>query len=170
LSTINKFQDLLADTDRYKASLYQFYLDLNAWRQFQSTMKLGWTRLRFEAGNRRQIPKERGIYAFSVALDPSNLPDHGYILYMGITGDDSAGTLHSRYAQYLGDLRRRNGRPKVYLMLERWRGDLFFSFVPIPDRRMSLSKLERAFLSAVNPPVNERDFEASISNARRAAF
>lgn len=55
-------------------------------------------------------------------------------------------------------------------MLERWEGDLFFSFVPIPDKRMSLSKIETAFLSAIRPPVNERDFEANISHTRRAAF
>lgn len=165
-----KFQDLVSDTDRYKASLYKFYLDLKAWRQFQSAFPLSWTRLRFDAVNRRQIPKERGIYAFTVALEPSSLPDHGYILYMGITGDDSGGTLNSRYSQYLGDLRRLDGRPKVYYMLERWKDDLFFSFVPIPDRRMSLKKLETAFLTAIKPPVNERDLEARISNSRRAAF
>lgn len=170
LTTHRKFQDLVFDTDRYKASLHQFYLDLKAWRQFEFTYPLTWTKLRFDPSNRRQIPKERGIYAFTVALTPSSLPEHGYILYMGITGDDSGGTLNSRYAQYLGDLRRQDGRPKVYYMLERWKDDLFFNFVPVPDRRMSLRKIENAFLSAIRPPVNERDLEARISNARRAAF
>lgn len=165
-----KLCDVIADTDRYKASLYQFCLDLKAWRQFRSKFQLSWTKLRFEVGNQPMVPKERGIYAFTLALDPSALPEHGYILYMGITGDSSAGTLNSRYAQYLGDLKRHDGRPKVYNVLRRWQGDLFFSFVPIPDRRISLRKIESEFLSAVNPPINERDFHARISNARRAAF
>lgn len=165
-----KLCDVIADTDRYKANLYQFCLDLKAWRQFRSKFQLSWTKLRFEVGSQVMIPKVRGIYAFTLALDSSTLPDHGYILYMGITGDSSHGTLNTRFGQYLGDLKRHDGRPKVYNVLMRWKDDLFFSFVPIPDRRISLRKLESEFLSAVNPPINERDFEARISNYRRAAF
>lgn len=83
---------------------------------------MAWTRFRFTKGNRTFIPKERGIYVFTVALDPAPLPDHGYILYMGITGDDSESNLYKRYSQYLGTQKR----PRVYNMLERWEGDLFF--------------------------------------------
>lgn len=166
--SINKhsYNDLLANTDHHKANLWSVYLDLMKWREFQATCPMTWTRFRFTRGNRPLIPKERGIYVFTVALDPAPLPEHGYILYMGITGDDSGSNLYKRYGQYLG----RQKRPRVYNMLERWKGDLFFSFVPIPDKRMSLSKIETAFLSAIRPPVNDRDFEASVSHARRAAF
>ncbi|WP_157076005.1 hypothetical protein [Erwinia persicina] len=166
--SINKhsYNDLLANTDHHKANLWSVYLDLMKWREFQATCPMTWTRFRFTSGNRPLIPKERGIYVFTVALDPAPLPEHGYILYMGITGDDSGSNLYKRYGQYLGLQKR----PRVYNMLERWKGDLFFSFVPIPDKRMSLSKIETAFLSAIRPPVNDRDFEASVSHARRAAF
>lgn len=170
MSGPRKYQDLIADTHRYKAGLYEFFLDLEAWREFRAAFPLTWTKVRFEDANHAHIPQERGIYAFTLALEPSDLPGHGYILYVGITGDDSRGTLQSRYSQYLGHLRRQDGRPKVYYMLERWRGDLFFSFIPIPDRSLSLAKLESALLSAVKPPVNQRDLEARASNAMRAAF
>lgn len=161
-----QFNDLLADIDHHKSSSWSVYLDLQKWRAFQASCPMKWTRFRFTRSNRPLIPKERGIYAFTVALDPSPLPEHGYILYMGITGDESESNLYKRYNQYLGTQKR----PRVYNMLKRWEGDLFFSFVPIPDRRMSLAKIEKEFLSAIRPPVNERDFEASISYARRAAF
>lgn len=162
----SRYSDLLTDIDHHKANIWSVYLDLQKWRDFQASCPMTWTRLRFTKGNRPLIPKERGIYAFTVALDPSPLPEHGYILYMGITGDESESNLYKRYGQYLGTQKR----PRVYNMLKRWEGDLFFSFVPIHDKRMSLSKIENAFLSAIRPPVNERDFEASVSCARRAAF
>lgn len=165
-----EYQDLVRDIDHYKANCWKFFLDLKAWRNFQTSFPLIWTKLRFDENNHSQIPKTRGIYAFTIALEPSLLPNHGYILYMGITGDTSEATLHSRFKQYCNDSKKKKGRPRVYNALERWNGDLFFSFVPIPDKRRSLSKIEREFLSAIIPPINERDITASISNARRAAF
>lgn len=165
-----KLHDLIQETDKYKASLYKFYLDLDAWRGFKSKFPLSWNKVKFDKATRTSIPKERGIYAFSLAWDTSALPDHGYILYMGITGDESNANLHSRFGQYLSELRRADKRPKVYYMLEKWKGDLFFNFVPIPDKRLSLKKLETEFLSALKPPINERDMTVSVSNARRAAF
>lgn len=165
-----KLNDLIADTDRYKASLYQFYLDLEAWRCFKSKFPLSWNKVKFNSSARTIIPKERGIYAFTLSWDTSDLPNHGYILYLGITGDDSTANLHSRFGQYLSELRRADKRPRVYYMLEKWKDDLFFNFVPIPDKRMSLKKIETEFLSAIQPPINIRDMTISVSNARRAAF
>lgn len=165
-----KYQDLIVDTNYYKANCWSFFLDLQAWRKFQVNYPLNWTRLKFEENNYTIIPQVRGIYVFTLALETGLLPEHGYILYMGITGDKSKATLRSRFNQYVADYKKKKGRPKVYNFLERWKGDLYFSFVPIPDNRKSLSKLEKNFLSAVIPPVNERDITARISSARRAAF
>lgn len=163
-------KDLVTDVVQYKGSLHDFYLDLKAWRRFQPTINLNWTKIRFGEENKNKIPKERGIYVFSVALNPSALPEHGYILYVGIAGDNSSGTLRSRYNKYLSDYRRGRGRPRVYYMISQWEGDLFFSFVPITDQNLSLRTLETEFISAVNPQVNIMDFEAKVSNMRRAAF
>lgn len=167
---MGKYVDIVADSKEFKLYNNNFYVDMKRWKTFKTTTKLDWKRIRFEKANQIKIPKERGIYAFTLLLDTEDLPIHGYILYMGITGDDSAADLHSRYGQYLADARRMNKRPKVCAMLSKWDGDLFFNFVPIPDKRISLAKLERSFLSAVVPPVNETDIEASISAARRAAW
>lgn len=167
---IMAFNDLIADVDHHKANLWSVYLDLKKWREFQSSSDLCWIRHKFNGSNKKYIPKERGIYVFTIALDSSLLPEHGYILYMGITGHEGNSNLYKRYNQYLGDLNRKSGRPKVYNMLARWNGDLFFSYVPIQDKRISLKKIETDFLSAIRPPVNERDFKANISSAKRAAF
>ncbi|WP_433884430.1 hypothetical protein [Pseudomonas vranovensis] len=165
-----KLHDLLADTANYKANSHSFYLDLQAWRQFKTKFPITWNKVKFEKSTQPHIPKERGIYAFTAVWDTSLIPDHGYILYLGITGDESKSNLHTRYGQYLSEWRNASKRPKVYFMLEKWKGDLFFNFVPIPDKRLSLSKIETAFLSAIQPPINERDMSVKVTNARRAAF
>lgn len=148
----------------------QFYVDIKKWRAFKSSVRLDWQRTRFLSSNKSSVPKERGIYAFTVLMDSSDLPTHGYILYMGITGDTSASDLQIRYGQYLADARRMNKRLKVCMMLDQWKDDLFFNFVPIPDKRVSLAKMERSFLSAIVPPANETDIDASVRDARDATW
>lgn len=162
--------DLVNQTKKYKADLYEFSLSMAQWRKFKTRYKLNWEKARFEEDSHALIPKERGIYAFTVELNPSKLPSHGYILYIGITGDTSSATLHSRYAQYAANLRKEDGRPAVFFMLKNWSGDLFFNYAPLPDTSIDLVKMERALLSAIIPPVNKRDIEATITAARAAAF
>lgn len=89
---------------------------------------------------------------------------------VGITGDTSEQDLHKRYARYLLDYRNEEGRPAVYYMLENWWGDLFFNFVPMPNQKVDLARIEKAFINAVMPPINKRDLEARISAPRAAAF
>jgi hypothetical protein len=55
-------------------------------------------------------------------------------------------------------------------MLNNWRDDLFFNFVPLPNRAVDLRKLEKAFIGAIVPPMNKSDLEATIRKAKAAAF
>lgn len=103
-------------------------------------------------------------------VDAASLLAHGYIMYMGITGDTGSANLRKRYARYLLDLKNEDGRPKVLYMLQQWSDELFFNFVPNPDSSISLADIERSFLNAVAPPIIERDFEADLSAARKATF
>ncbi len=162
--------DLVEHTKKYKGDLHGFFLSMSAWRTFKTRYKLTWQRERFAEANHGKIPQERGIYAFTVELSPSKLPPHGYILYVGITGDTSAATLRSRFAQYVGHLKKKDGRPAVLYMLDNWSGDLFFNFVPMPNKNVDLAKLEKAVINAIMPPVNKRDFEADIAAPKAAAF
>lgn len=145
-------------------------MDVAQWKTLKVSFPLNWQRVRFTTANKDQVPKERGIYAFALSLEPSPLPQHGYIMYIGIAGQQTAGTLNARYKKYLSDLRKEDGRRRVYDMLSRWNGDLFFSFASIPDTSINLRVLETAFLDALRPPVNSADFSAAISNARAAAW
>ena len=98
--------------------------------------------------------QERGIYAFTLELTGLKLPPHGYILYVGIAGDTSGSSLQKRYGQYLQELRSESGRPAVFYMMRNWPDDLFFNFVALPNKKVDLAKLERAFINSVMPPAN----------------
>jgi len=165
-----KYKDLIAEVDRIQAYRREFNVDASRWKQFQPPIALAWSKLRFSEANRSHVPKERGLYAFTLAHEPSGFPSHGFIMYIGITGDTSKATLRTRYAQYLAHLRRGNGRPKVYGMLERWDGDLFFNFVPVPDRKVSLTAIEDELLAAVLPPVNETYIKAGLQAILKDAW
>ena len=165
-----KHHDLVNVTKKYKGDLHSFFLDMKSWRKFKTRHTLSWQKLRFEDASRLLIPKERGIYAFTLELSPYKLPSHGYILYIGITGDDSEANLYKRYAQYRNNLKNEDGRPAVYNMMANWSDDLFFNFVALPNKTIDLVKLERDLLNALVPPVNKRDIEAKITAAKAAAF
>ena len=162
--------DIVNQVAKYKADMHAFFLDVDSWKAFKTRHSLVWQRMRFEAGSLTSIPEDRGIYAFTLELLPTKLPAHGYIMYVGITGDTSSSNLRKRFAQYLREMKDRKGRPRVVHMLNKWGNDLFFNFVPLPAPNVSLAKLERAMLDAIIPPINDRDMSADIAAARKAAF
>jgi hypothetical protein len=165
-----KHHDLVDFTKKYKGNLHEFFLDMKSWKKFKTRFRLDWQKARFEQANLAVIPKERGIYAFTIELASAKLPPHGYILYVGITGDDSDANLYKRYSQYLLNLKNEDGRPAVVYMMKNWSGDLFFNFVPLPNKSVNLEKIESAFINSVMPPINKRDFSAEIRAAKAATF
>lgn len=165
-----KHHDLVNFTKRYKAEKHEFYMDLAQWRRFKSRIKFSWEKVRFEEAHHASVPNERGVYIFTVELSPTKLPSHGYIMYVGITGNDSEANLYKRYSQYLRQLKNQDGRPAVYYMLENWAGDLFFNYVAIPDTAVDLSKIEKSIINAIIPPINKRDLDAEITSVKAATF
>lgn len=162
--------DLVRATKAYKGDLERFYVDLSGWRKFKSKYKLVWKKLPFAKASKGQIPKVRGVYVFTVELTPSKLPAHGYILYVGETGEKSSANLRIRFSQYLKHLEKGGGRPKVLYMLRNWKSDLQFNFVALPDTTVDLKKIEQDMLNAVMPPINVADFTAELTAIRKAAL
>ena len=165
-----KHHDLVDFTKKYKGATHEFFLDLNGWRKFKTRHKLDWQKKPFAEASKPEIPEERGIYVFTAELPGAKLPSHGYILYMGITGDTSDANLKKRFNQYLLHLKNEDGRPAVYFMLKNWERDLQFNFAPLPNKSIDLAKIERAFLEALVPPVNKKDLGAEITAVKAAAF
>lgn len=163
--------DIVKATKRLKGELSAFHMDFERWRRFKSRHRLDWQKVRFDPINRNLVPQERGIYVFSVELEPSKLPTHGYIMYVGITGHQSGNAnLRKRYSQYLAHQRKDEGRSRMRFLLKNWKQDLFFNFVPLPNIAVDLEKMEQAFINAVYPPVNRTDFDADLGPAVIAAF
>jgi hypothetical protein len=143
-----------------------FILSPRQWRTEKLDVKLDWAWVRFTEKNVDSVPDTRGLYAFIVEHHPSNFPPHGYIMYVGITGDTSDDrSLRLRFRDYLRE--RNNGRSKVVVMLNQFKKNLFFHFAPVPDKSQSLEQIETALLSAIIPPCNE-SFDATIRQAIKA--
>lgn len=170
MATAMKPHDLVRATKQFKGNLYGLSLDMESWRAFKNAHPLTWSKTPFHQANKAHVPKERGIYVFSLEVTDCNLPDHSYILYVGIAGLKPDANLHKRFGQYLLEPKKKKGRPKVIFMLENWKDSLVFNFAHVQDKRVSLKKLEQAFLDAVLPPINVTDFSGEIVRIRKAAF
>jgi hypothetical protein len=162
--------DLVKKSDAYKAGLTRFFLDVPSWRKFDPGVPLAWQKVRFRDVTKDDVPTERGLYLFTLEVDGLDLPSHGYILYFGITGNTSAANLRKRYRQYLRERDNGKGRPRVVYMLNKWREELVFNFMPVPDTTIDLAKIEKSFLNAVMPPVNSADFDAEIAAPIKATM
>jgi hypothetical protein len=163
--------DIVKMTKKYKGELHEFFLDMKSWSGFKTKVALNWQRIDFRPQNHPAVPKERGIYVFSCEHRGTKLPPHGYILYVGITGDeDSISTLYNRYAQYVRHQMTRTGRPAVVYMLDNWAEHLSFYFCPITNPKISLGNIEQKILNCIIPPINKRDMTAEITAVKAAAF
>lgn len=167
---MGKHHDLVNFTKRFKAEKHSFYMDVASWKTFVSPIPLHWSRVPFGEASRAMIPQVRGLYVFTVEAAGTNLPQHGYILYIGETGNTSKATLHSRYGQYLADLRKEDGRPAVFYMLSNWKQDLIFNFVEVPDTAVDVKAIQDSFIDAVIPPINKKDMKAIIRAGKAADF
>jgi hypothetical protein len=160
--------DLVEVTDQLNADAIRLHLGPQKWSSFATNAPLSWDSVPWDKGQKTAIPKVRGIYAFTVRFTNPLLPDHGYILYVGIAGDKkSKGTLRSRFWNYFRE--REDGRTRVAYMLQKWDGHLDFQFAEVPDRRYSLEKLEKSLCDAVVPFASRNDLSAKLRKGKEAA-
>jgi hypothetical protein len=168
--------DIVAATKKYKAELYEFYLNMGAWRTFRpGRPALTWQRVKFEVSNKPSVPNVPGLYVFTLELEYPSFPEHGYILYVGQTGANSQSgstssrTLRERFGEYFHEKRSASGRAAIKYMLNEWDGDLSFYYAPIPNQAR-ISKLEGKLIDATRPPVNRRFVGLEVALPRRAKF
>jgi hypothetical protein len=144
-----------------------FIINPLLWKKFVTSAQLTWSKIEFTSNNKRLVPKCRGVYAFVVEYNHSKFPTHGYIMYVGISGDTSNHTLRERYGNYLTE-KARVKRPRIHYLLNHWSECLYFHYAEIPDKRIRLNKLEKALNDVLIPPFNTNDFSAEIKDAKRA--
>ena len=130
---------------------------------------LSWSPVPFKPESKSLVATQRGVYAFVVKSAFSDLPIHGYVMYMGITGKSSeARTLRVRYNDYL--VHQKLARPKkrigIHNMLNLWKDCLYFYFAPVPQPH-DLSAIEIALNDCLVPPFVQDDFSAEVCGATR---
>jgi len=149
-----------------------FTLSPPLWHSFQPAPALSWQCVKFGKSTANQVPKVRGIYAFVIQFQdhdapPIVLPSHGYITYVGITGQRSSRrTLRDRYGDYLQE-KERPKRVQIGFMLNNWPDDLYFHFAKV-DAAVDLAGLETALNDAIMPPYGTNDFSAAARRRGRA--
>ena len=117
-----------------------------------------------------RIPDDkRGVYAFAICYQSEILPPHGYILYIGIAGENSERSLRERYRDYLRRSHIRK-RPKIRFMIGTWSKVLRFFFAPVEGdvSTDNLKTLEKQLNTALMPPLAQRDLEADTKEKRSA--
>jgi len=160
--------DIINEIDGLRKYRKTFILSPEQW-QLLNIPRLAWRNVKFSRENKVNIPQVRGIYLFMIKNETNLLPPHGYIAYVGLTGDDRERTLNDRYGDYLRD----QSRPKrihIYELLNRWRNDIYFYFAEIPDRAVSLSEIETNLLDSLIPPYNRKDFTGEFGRIVEEAF
>jgi hypothetical protein len=167
---MGKHHDLVNFTKRFKAEKHSFFMDVASWKTFAPPIPLTWSRVPFGVKSQPKIPQVRGVYVFTVEVPGIGLPQHGYILYVGETGNTSEATLRSRYGAYLGYLRNEDGRPAVFYMLKNWENALIFNFVEVPDTSVDVKAIQDSFIDALIPPINKKDMKATIKAGKAAEF
>ena len=131
---------------------------------------LDWKSIPYGEAHKNKVPNgKRGIYAFVICHPSKVLPQHGYVLYIGIAGKNSNRSLRERYKDYLND-RKVLKRARIARMIGTWHEVLRFFFAPVGDEISSndLQKLEKQLNTALVPTFSVADLDAGVKEERRA--
>ena len=127
---------------------------------------LNWKSIKFNNENKKDVSDKRGVYAFVIQHKDNNLPNHGYITYVGITGNESSSrNLRKRYGDYLRE-QRRPKRRSIHMMLNKWKDCLYFNYAELEDDSVDLSFIEDRLNDAIIPPYSTNDFTADVRQAK----
>ena len=160
--------DFVKKVDALRADVRRFFLSPDRWRTSRVQIPINWSYLTFSEANKNMVPEEAGVYAFIVRHMNNHFPDHGFIMYVGITGSNGNGrTLRNRYGDYLRE-KKKDKRPKIHYMLNKYPDDLQFAYAAIPDPAFNLEALELDLNDAIIPPVVIKDFTAEIRQLVKA--
>lgn len=169
---INKAKDFSNDVTneiaRYK---FDFILSQEGITRNEYIIRsLNWDSIGYGLEEIDRVPDDkRGVYAFAICQQNEILPPHGYILYIGIAGQNSERSLRARYKDYLTESHVVK-RPKIKFMIGTWSEVLRFFFAPVEEDVSSddLKKLEIQLNTALMPPFSVNDLEADVREKRRA--
>jgi len=159
--------DVIDKVNNLRQFKRSFILSPEKWRGFTMD-NLEWNQTKFQTNNSEQIPQSKGIYCFVIKHDNPCFPSHGYITYIGKTGDGNERTLRDRYKDYIRE-KRRPKRVHIYELLNQWEEDLYFQYWEAGDD-IDLGEVETNLLDCIIPPLNRKDFTGDFGKIVREAF
>lgn len=153
--------DFIKQVDELKASKHEFCLNISSWESYPNNTTLVWHLVKFEKEKKGEIPLKSGIYAFFIKPGIACFQDHAYLIYIGITGEDSKNQLRNRFMQYIYGIKGKK-RVKLNYILKKWKNYIYFYYAEIEDDETTLDELEIQLNDAFLPPCNIKNFSAEV--------
>jgi hypothetical protein len=113
-------------------------------------VNLNWKSCKFVRAAQEQVPDKHGVYCFSIKLGKPFPEDIHLPLYIGKA---APGYLSERFKSYFSERENIQGRPKIVLMLNKYRNKLFFWWAELP--RIHVDTVEEHLIMCCKPPCNE---------------
>ncbi len=117
-----------------------------------------------------KIPNDKkGVYAFIVKSNSSDLPSNSYVMYIGAAGVKSDNNLRSRYKNYLSNSSIES-RPTIARLIYDWHEVLYFSFASVGSSvsETELEDFEIELNTLFAPPFSQNDIGGTIKKGRKA--
>lgn len=130
----------------------------HAWRTADVGPPLKWSRVEFGKDTIARVPRVRGIYALSINIKKTVMPEHGILVYFGQTSR----TLRKRYEEYIRESVRGAKRPRLRRLFDCWGSDMDFLYAPLVDNSHDLRTIELSLNDAVIPYGVVKDFSADV--------
>jgi hypothetical protein len=119
------------------------------WRAFTVTCP-DWDVYPYDVRIAKDIPSEKGVYAFLIQPRIAGNLNASYLMYIGQTGR----TLRERFREYLLEAASPKGRPKIRMLLNLYKDYLYFACAVVGPET-SPGELESELLNAFMPPMND---------------
>lgn len=151
--------DLIIDQDEAKSHEHTFILWPKLWQEYidNQGFAFNWQECQFLSTEVDGVPNEPGLYTFTIQPRVANHPSCSYLMYIGKTKR----TLRQRFREYLKEMQRESGRPKITRLLNKYPANTFFCYA-VPQEDAPLTNMEEALLGAFIPPCNKGQLPARV--------
>jgi len=132
---------------------------------------LKWDHIKFDPPEFDKLPNDkRGIYALVLCEPNATLPQHGYVIYIGIAGRNSNRSLRERCKDYLNAKKLIKHREGLAYAIGNWCDVLYLFYAPVDSTVSSeeLQQLEKELNGALLPPYSRGDIEVKTKKLQKA--
>lgn len=158
--------DLIIELDQAEAHEYRFLLWPKLWQEYTQShgFSFHWEGRKFIANEANNVPNEPGLYTFVIQPSIANHPSNAYLMYIGKTKR----TLRQRFKEYLREMQRESGRPKIVKLLNKYPDNTIFCYSSVQESTTTLARMEKALIDALIPPCNKEQLPARVRRIRGA--